>query len=394
VDYLRQISGNVIIDMKGERHLFRPRYSITNDIAQNLMIIQRAATIVDELPLPSSVLKNLQRQSRETTVILSTKIEGNRLDERSKREAMYSESHLSEGQEVHNLMRAIEFLEQAEERQLPITEELVKKLHAIIQVIHVGRRPRVSEYRTEQNQVGRRHEDGFYLPPEPQDVPGLMEDLVAWINEPATFAVPGPIKAGVFLYQFLTIHPYMDGNGRTGRMLATYILRRAGLGLKGLFILESYYDRHLKGYYQNLQLGLSHNYYMGRSDPDMTPWIEFFVRGLAEVFQDASQLVEEKSREYTAVEPDLLRTLDPKQRIVFTQLAFRYNWVSTTDLRNLLDLSDRTIRDKVKTWIQQGFLAPRDLTAERIRSVTLGAGYQELALQIRAEPDRYRYLLK
>lgn len=374
--------------------LFRPLYTITSKIAYNLMAIQRAATVVDQLPLPSSVLSQLQKQSREATVILSTKIEGNRLDERSKRQAMYAESQHAEGQEVSNLMKALKFLEQAEERQLPITEELIKKLHAIIQVIPHGRRPRLSEYRTEQNQVGRRNEEGFYLPPEPQDVPGLMEDLVAWVNAPSTLEVPAPIRAGVFLYQFLTIHPYMDGNGRTGRMSGAYILRRAGLGLKGLFVLESYYDRNLQGYYQNLQIGLHHNYYFGRNDPDMTPWVDFFVRGVAEVFADAAQIVEEKSREYMAVEPEFLRDLDPQQRVVFAQLAFKFNWVSTTDLRNLLGLSDRTVRERVKTWISQGFLSPRDEAAQRIRSVTLGPAYQELAQQVRIEPDRYRYLLK
>jgi hypothetical protein len=141
-------------------------------------------------------------------------------------------------------------------------------------------------------------------------------------------------------------------------------------------------------------MGLHHNYYFGRNDPDMTPWVVFFVTGVAEVFDDAAQIVQEKSREYMAVEPELLRGLDPQQRLVFAQLAFKFDWVSTTDLRNLLDLSDRTIREKVKIWIGQGFLAPRDQAAERIRSVTLGSAYQGLAQQVRTEPERYRFLLK
>lgn len=171
--------------------MFKPRYAITPTVAQHLMDIQRAATVVDQLPLPASVLTELRRQSREATVILSTKIEGNRLTERSKREAMYAESQHAEEQEVFNLMKALDFLEEAEERQLPITEELIKKLHAIIRVIAQGKRARVSEYRTQQNQVGRRNEDGFYLPPEPQDVPNLTEDLVAWVNAPPASASRG-----------------------------------------------------------------------------------------------------------------------------------------------------------------------------------------------------------
>lgn len=374
--------------------LFNPRYTITDGIARNLMDIQRAATVVDSLPLPSSVLQEMQKQSRERTVVLSTKIEGNRLDERTKRARVYANSQNAEEQEVFNLMKALEFLDRSEERQIPITEEFIKKLHAIIQVIPYGRRPRVSDYRNEQNQVGKRNGAGVYLPPEPKDVPELMEDLVAWINGKSVFSTPAPLKAGVFMYRFLTIHPYIDGNGRTARMLATYILRMAGLGLKGLLVLESYYDRNLGGYYENLQLGLHHNYDFGRHDPDMTAWLEFFVKGLANVFEEAARLVQEKSREYMAVEPDALRVLDPQQRLLFAQLAFQAPWVSKTDLRNLLGLSERTIRDRVKMWIQQGFLAQRDRNATRIRSVTLGQEYQELAEQVRANPEPFRYLLR
>lgn len=182
--------------------MFRPRYSITASMAQNLMAIQHAATAVDQLPLPPPVLQELQKQSRETTVILSTKVEGNRLDERAKRQAMYTKSQLAEGQAVSNLAKAMGFLERAEKRQLPVTGDLIKELHAITRVIPYGRRPRLSAYRTEQNQVGRRNEEGFYLPPEAGDVPALMEDLVAWINAPSTLGVPAPSGRACFSISF------------------------------------------------------------------------------------------------------------------------------------------------------------------------------------------------
>lgn len=374
--------------------MFNPRYTITNTIAQNLMKIQKSSILVENLPLPSSILDILKKESREETVLLSTKIEGNTLDEQTKREALYNQHTSDEQQEVYNLMKAIEYLDECEERQLPITEEFIKKLHSIIRVITHGRRPRQSEYRSEQNQVGTRNQSNWYLPPEHNDVPRLMEDLVAWINSPNAHAIPSPIKAGIFMWQFLTIHPYMDGNGRTARMLATYILRLGGFGLKGLFVLESFYDRNLKEYYKNLQMGLQHNYYFGRNDCDITQWLEFFISGLSDVFEKAAKLVEEKSREYTTIEPELIRSLDPNQRIVFAQLAFRYNWASTSDLRKWLNLSDRTIRDRVKKWIDSGFIMPRDSDGQRIRSVILTPEYQSLAQEIRLEPERYRYLLK
>ena len=363
-------------------------------MAQNLMKIQKASLLVETLPLPSSILETLKKASREETVLLSTKLEGNALDEQQKKNALYHEHNSDEQQEVFNLMKAIEYLDECEKRLLPITEEFIKKLHAIIKVINHGRRPKLSEYRTEQNQVGKRNESNWYLPPEYSDVPRLIEDLVAWINSPSTQNVPVPIKAGIVMWQFLTIHPYLDGNGRTARMLATYILRLGGLGLKGLFVLETFYDRNLKEYYKNIQMGLHHNYYFGRNECDITQWLEFFISGLAEVFEDAAIIVEEKSAEYTTIEPELIRILDPVQRIVFTKLAFRFNWASTSDLRKWLDLSDRSIRDKVRKWIDDGFIMQRDIDGQRIRSVILTPQYQSLAEEIRKEPTKYRYLLK
>lgn len=373
--------------------MFQPKYRITSRMASDLTKIQEAQTIVSFLPLPASILLELQKEFKEQTVLLSTRMEGNSLPESEAREAIYTPKESHEEQELFNLMRALQEIEKWDDRQLPITEERIKELHAIIRVISGGRRPKYSEYREEQNQVGRRNQAGFYLPPEPKDVPELMEDLVAWVNAPEQVSLVAPIKVGIFMYQFLTIHPYMDGNGRTARMFATYIMRRGGLGLKGLFVLERYYDKNLDAYYKNLQLDLHHNYYFGRNSADLTPWLEFFIGGVAEVFYDTAQIVRQKSQEYTSVEPQGLRKLDAEQRMVFGLLAFRRESVSTSDLRTLLGLSDRTLRDRLKNWIESGFLVPKSEGAKRVRSVMLGPQYREIAESIQDEAEKYRYLL-
>ena len=374
---------------------YKPRFHVTVLIADRLMKIQEATTLISQLPLPPHIVKELKHESMVETVILSTKIEGNLLDEKRKREAIRKSSEVTEEQEVYNLWKAMEYLEDCEKRNLPITEELIKKLHAIIQVINYGRRPKLSPYRTVQNKVGEKGTGKIvYLPPEAIDVPVLVEDLVAWVNDPQNADMPAPIKAGIFLYALLTIHPYMDGNGRTGRALATYILRRGGYGLNGLFVLEKYYDRNLKGYYDNLQMGLHHNYYFGRNEADLTPWLEFFVSGLAEVFQEAAKIVKAKSSEFTRIEPKLLRELDVYQRPIFAHLTFKFNYLTTTDLTKLTDLADRTIRDKVKKWIKEGFIEPVDPKAQRIRAIKLTEKYQNIADEISIQPERYSYLLK
>jgi Fic family protein len=92
----------------------------------------------------------------------------------------------------------------------------------------------------------------IYLPPEAKDVPDLMASLVQWANEAERSGLPAPLIAAMVHYQFVTIHPYYDGNGRTARLLATFILHKGGYGLGGFFSLEEHYARDLLGYYRAL----------------------------------------------------------------------------------------------------------------------------------------------
>ena len=89
--------------------------------------------------------------------------------------------------------------------------------------------------------------------------------------------MPAPIVAALAHYQFATIHPYLDGNGRTARLLATLILRKAGYGLKGIYSLDEHYAKNLPSYYSALTVG-SHNYYDGRAEGDVTPFVSLFLR--------------------------------------------------------------------------------------------------------------------
>jgi Fic family protein len=113
------------------------------------------------------------------------------------------------------------------------------------------------------------------VPPEAKTVPGLMADLMAWINQQLHEGdLPVPLIAALAHYQFATIHPYYDGNGRTARLLANLILHKAGYGLKGIYSLDEYYARNLAGYYEALTVGPSHNYHLGRAEADVTGFLE------------------------------------------------------------------------------------------------------------------------
>jgi len=123
-----------------------------------------------------------------------------------------------------------------------------------------------------------------------------MSALVAWANEAEKSGLPVPLIARLVHYQFVTIHPYYDGNGRTARLLATFILHKGGYGLGGSFSLEEHYARDLQGYYRALTVHSHHNYYYGRSEAS---WLEYFISTLAEVFEAVRQRAQ-KCREWNA----------------------------------------------------------------------------------------------
>lgn len=115
-------------------------------------------------------------------------------------------------------------------------EDLIRRLHALVEK---GPRAKPTPYRDGQNVI-RDSVSGnvIYLPPEAADVPALMTAMVAWVNQAEKDGLPVPLIAALIHYQFVTIHPYSDGNGRTARLLATFILQRGGYGLSGFFSLE------------------------------------------------------------------------------------------------------------------------------------------------------------
>ena len=168
------------------------------------------------------------------------------------------------------------------EKKVEISEELICRLHALVEK---GKGHKPTPYRDGQNVIRDSASGGIvYLPPEAKDVAPLMAAMVRWVKYAQKEGIPPPVIAALLHYQFVTIHPFYDGNGRSARLLATFILQRDGYGLNGFFSLEEHHARDLDGYYKALTVHKHHNYYQGRAESDLTSWVEYFVKPLAKVF--------------------------------------------------------------------------------------------------------------
>jgi cell filamentation protein, protein adenylyltransferase len=336
---------------------FKPIYKINSDIAKYLMKIEAIKEKVSSLPINSTVLSSLRETAKLYTTHYSTMIEGNQLKPNEIREIIQLKGHFpgreQDEHEVKGYYAALTQLEQYAAQNHLITDKVIQTLHAL--VISDGRsRVKPTPYRDGQNVIKDSGTGAIvYLPPEATDVPSLMRNLILWIKE--NEELPCPIVAAIAHYQFATIHPYYDGNGRTARLLTTLILHLGRYDLKGLYSLEEYYAKNLLDYYHAISIGPSHNYYFGRAESDITSWIEYFTEGMAFAFEKVvTQMIASNNngeKDYS----ELIRTLDPKQRRAL-ELFKEYNVVTAKQIGNLFGFQPRTNAALCKKWVENHFL--------------------------------------
>lgn len=355
-----------------------PRFTLTPAIARGLMQIEAARALVEHTPLPPAAEAELRAHARVRAVHYSTFIEGNRLT-MSQAKAAIADANLQiagrerDVSEVRNYWNALLRVEDWAQKKKPLTEELIKRLHALVEV---GPRAKPTPYREGQNAIKNSSTGALiYLPPEAEDVPSLMASLVAWAAEAERSGLPAPLIAGLVHYQFVTIHPYYDGNGRTARLLATFILHKGGYGLNGFFSLEEHHARDLHGYYQALTTHPHHNYYFGRSEADLTPWLEYFISTLAVVFEAVRLTAQKCAFEGRQAEPEELRRLDHRERVVLGLFASKET-VTAPQVAAELGLSERMARNLLTDWVRDGWLEVAD-PSRRARSYSLSAKYRQ-----------------
>lgn len=372
---------------------WHPRYVITPAIARSLMEIEAARAVVDETPLPLAVEAELRRRARIRSTHFSTRIEGNRLTLAEAEEAISGreiEGRERDVAEVRGYWVALLRVEEWATDKRALSEELIRRIHALV-TKGTGSdgggkaKPAPTPYRDGQNVI-RDSATGaiVYLPPEAKDVPALMAAMVGWAQEAEREGLPVPIIAGLVHYQFVTIHPYYDGNGRTARLLATFILQRGGYGLNGLISLEELHSQDLEGYYRALATHPVHNYYEGREEADLTPWLEYFIETTARVFRMAREGAQRSAREGISPEPEELRKLDPRARAVLA-LFTKMERIRTSDVAEALGLSDRMARVLIRGWVEDGWLVVAD-PSKRGRSYELSAIYRQFIGGLSATP--------
>jgi len=261
---------------------FSPRFTITNRITAALTLVERARGFLDAAKLSEDWISEMQARALLREAHSTTHLEGTQLTleqaERIFAGQAVPEANPDDQMELLNYRNAFDLVAGYLGSEAPITEDLIKEIHRRLVVGVRGDRARPGEYRTIQCYVVNTATGRItYTPPPPQEAPGLMAELVAWLN--AEREINPVLVAGIAQFQFVHIHPFCDGNGRTARLLSTLCLYRTGYDFKKLFTLSEYYDRDRPAYYGAIRS-------VRENDMDMTRWLEYFVEGLAAQLQE------------------------------------------------------------------------------------------------------------
>ena len=272
---------------------FAPRFSITNRITAALTRVERARGFLEGAQLSPDWIAEAQARALVREAHFTTHLEGTQLS-LEQAERIYAgeavpEADLEDRVELLNYRNAFDLVAGYLGRGSGISEDLIKDLHRRLVLGVRGNRARPGEYRTIQCYVVNQATGQItYTPPPPERVPGLMAELVAWLN--AETEISPVLVAGLAQFQLVDIHPFCDGNGRTARLLATLCLYRTGYDFRQLFTLSEYYDRDRRAYYDAIRS-------VRTQELDMTGWLEYFVEGLATQLREVQEQGERALRQ-------------------------------------------------------------------------------------------------
>jgi len=320
--------------------MFRPTYFVTTEL---LAVIQQITVRVHELNkrrLPDVIHAQLLHDAQVSSTYASTTIEGNPLPLTDvKRLLKEKPAHIRKTeQEILNYNQA---LQQLTTDPIKLTE---KKLLAVHRTVTQELIPdhQSGAYRREPVVIrDPRTEEIVYLPPDHSEVPRLMGVLLDWIRSDRNTLDP-ILLAGLFHKQFVIIHPFMDGNGRTARLATQILLAGMGLNLLPLLSFENYYNRNVSRYFR--QVGVYGNFYDLAAGLDFTPWLEYFAEGILDELKQLEKRLESGQAPEFSLQPHhriILEYIDAHGFIrdrEYAQLVTRAKATRVLDFKKLMEM--------------------------------------------------------
>ncbi|OGU64274.1 MAG: cell filamentation protein Fic [Stygiobacter sp. GWC2_38_9] len=253
---------------------------------------------------------------------------------------------------------------------LPLSSRLITQIHKILLQSVRGKNKLPGEYRTSQNWIGGATiKDATFIPPHYQDVPELLSDLENFTNNNNIY-VPHLIKIAITHYQFETIHPFLDGNGRVGRLLITLYLVANKLLAKPTLYLSDFLEKHRQLYYDNLTVVRTKN--------DLTQWIKFFLSAVIETAQNGIDTFQKILKLRNEIEDKRIVTLGRKLPMAKNVINYLYKnpLIQVSHVVDELKISKQTANTIINDFVRLGIL--KEVTGLKKNRMYLFEEYVEL----------------
>lgn len=323
--------------------MFEPNFHYTNKIVNLLSKISAAREVILNSPLIPKWEIELRREAIIRSAHSSTHIEGNRLnlEQVSKLEQRRKiTATRKDKKEVLNYLSVLKKIDRIIAGKT-LTVRDILKMHRQVTKDTLERPEDCGAFRNRYVVVGNRVTgEVFFRPPKNEDVPQLVENLVEWLNSKEANELDSMIEAGIAHYEFVRIHPFADGNGRTGRVLASWILYTRGFDTKQFFCLDDYYDSDRPAYYKALQS-------VNQATLDLTKWLEYFVEGVFVSVQEVKERVIRLSSErLRKTKRGQIALTERQMQIV--EFINQNGKITNRDMQKMFKISNRAALDEIK----------------------------------------------
>jgi len=333
--------------------MFKTNFKITNKIINHIVDISAAR----ELILNASLLPQWEVKLRREAIIKmahhSTSIEGNPLTLEQVKKLLIGNKIAAwekDKNEVLNYVRVLEYIDKLGEKKVKeITEDIILKIH---QLNTKGILPEHQSgfYRKVPVAVVNGYGRVIFQPPPVNRITTLMKDFISWLNSDQAQELYPVLLSGISHYEFVRIHPFIDGNGRTTRALATLILYLKGFDTKRFFALDDYYNENRGRYYAALQT-------VDQKTLDTTQWLEYFCEGVAVSMNRVKDTVLQLSHDRRLKDKRGQIFLNEKQIRILKYLQTGLK-ITTKECQDMFDVSERTARNYLNELVKKDLIKP------------------------------------
>lgn len=283
--------------------------------------------------------------------VVSSRIEGTRtqIEEALIEEQEINPEKRDDWKEVNNYVTAMKgAIENL--RKLPLSNRLIRDTHKALLASVRGEHKGPGEFRQSQNWIGGASlADAVFIPPAHTEMPDLLTDFELFLNNDK-IKIPHLVRIAIAHYQFETIHPFLDGNGRIGRLLITLYLVSSGILEEPLLYLSEFFEKNKTLYYDNLT--------MVRTKNDLGQWIKFFLTGVIQTAENAVNTLKKIIQMKETIERERILKMGKRSRqaMVLLHHLFKKPVTSVKSVQSITGLSPKAANDLVQAFMKEKLL--------------------------------------